>query len=311
MFSDLLFPRIIIFFEVTINRKGAFTEVKAQEAMEQFSLPRILGEGIYDSSELPKYRHGGVTPERVTDCFELELPLDKRGTIYIESSDRQSNPGFILVAKPGQRRHTLLPYRCQFIHLSCDGELSKQLASLPDFIMLSEPEIAQRLFGEFILHRAGAIDVTDNTQSTNADADNLLAYSRLFELFWMLVTESGKQSRAGQRSEAIETALRYVDAHLDSELTLDVLAGSCHMSPIYFHRLFKRQMGMTPYRYILAKKLTEAKKRLIMTNQSCLEIALGLGFSSQSYFNYSFRRETGLTPAQFRREHSGTYPDRG
>lgn len=177
--------------------------------------------------------------------------------------------------------------------------------------MLSEPEIAQRLFGEFILHRAGAIDVTDNTQSTNADADNLLAYSRLFELFWMLVTESGKQSRAGQRSEAIETALRYVDAHLDSELTLDVLAGSCHMSPIYFHRLFKRQMGMTPYRYILAKKLTEAKKRLIMTNQSCLEIALGLGFSSQSYFNYSFRRETGLTPAQFRREHSGTYPDRG
>ena len=56
--------------------------MKAQEAMEQFSLPRILGEGIYDSSELPKYRHGGVTPERVTDCFELELPLDKRGTIY-------------------------------------------------------------------------------------------------------------------------------------------------------------------------------------------------------------------------------------
>ena len=167
--------------------------------------------------------------------------------------------------------------------------------------MLSEPEIAQRLFGEFILHRAGARLMSQIIHKAQTlTADNLLAYSRLFELFWMLVTESGKQSRAGQRSEAIETALRYVDAHLDSELTLDVLAGSCHMSPIYFHRLFKRQMGMTPYRYILAKKLTEAKKRLIMTNQSCLEIALGLGFSSQSYFNYSFRRETGLTPAQFR-----------
>ena len=217
--------------------------MKAQEAMEQFSLPRILGEGIYDSSELPKYRHGGVTPERVTDCFELELPLDKRGTIYIESSDRQSNPGFILVAKPGQRRHTLLPYRCQFIHLSCDGELSKQLASLPDFIMLSEPETAQRLFGEFILHHTGAIDVADNTQSTNADADNLLAYSRLFELFWMLVTESGKQSRAGQRSEAIETALRYVDAHLDSELTLDVLAGELSHEPDIFSSAFQTSNG--------------------------------------------------------------------
>ncbi len=267
--------------------------------METLSMPEILGEGIYDSSVLPKYRHGGVTPERITDCFELELPTEKCGVLYLGDTARPVTPSLVLVAKPGQRRHTLLPYRCHFIHLKCDGELLRLLNSLPDFISLSEPKAAQRLFGEFILYRAGT------------EQNRLLAYSRFFELISMLMNDGSRTSFIGVRSEAIVSALRYIDENLDGDLTLERLAEYCHLSPVYFHRLFKRHMGMTPYRYILDKKLTEAKKQLIMTNKSCLEIALGLGFSSQSYFNYSFRQETGLSPLQFRREHTGVYPDRG
>lgn len=269
--------------------------------MSALILPTILGVGYFDSSV--KYRHGGVTPERISRVFELELPLrpeppETAGTLYIDDGAYALDSDFAIIVRPGQRRHTLLPYRCAFIHLRAEGEFADRLSALPTIVQLSDFKQTAQLFRDLsFIYSSG-------------QASELLLQSRLLELIWQLGNDSrSKQTYDGVGSETIAAALRYIDEHLEQNLSLEELAASQHISPVYFHKLFKKALGVTPYRYILDKKIAIAKNQLIMTNHSCLDIALSLGFSSQSYFNYAFRKETGLTPLQFRKDWYSRYPE--
>ncbi|MBQ8388946.1 MAG: helix-turn-helix transcriptional regulator [Clostridia bacterium] len=66
-------------------------------------------------------------------------------------------------------------------------------------------------------------------------------------------------------------------------------------------RLFKKIFGITPYTYVLGKKIGFAKKLLVDTNLTVKEIATKLCFSDEYYFSNIFKAKTGLTPSQYRR----------
>jgi AraC family transcriptional regulator len=46
-------------------------------------------------------------------------------------------------------------------------------------------------------------------------------------------------------------ALEYIQDQLDVNLTVSGIAGTVHMSPYHFTRLFKRSTGLSPYRYVI------------------------------------------------------------
>lgn len=261
-------------------------------------LPHIINIGVYDSDIYSKLRHGSATPDRITDRFEIELPTDEGGTSHIDGNKYQIRPDRIIVAKPDQLRHTVLPYKCRYIQMNAHGELSERLKRLPTQIQLSEAKKTGQLFRDLIYIFANQMP----------DGE-LLLQSRVLELIWMLENDSRQKHRDVILNDSIAGALRYIDDNIGRNITLDELAGSQHISPVYFHKIFKKTLGTTPYRYILDKKLAIAKNHLILTNKSCLDIAVGLGFSSQSYFNYAFRKETGLSPLQFRKDWYSRYPE--
>ncbi len=95
----------------------------------------------------------------------------------------------------------------------------------------------------------------------------------------------------------------YIHAHLSDDLSIPRLAGVVELSPHYFSCLFKNTIGITPHRYVLDKRVSEAKRLLGAERMSILEIAMTVGFASQSHFTDAFRRLTGTTPRQFRNRH--------
>ena len=48
-------------------------------------------------------------------------------------------------------------------------------------------------------------------------------------------------------------------------------------------------------------RVEEAKRLLNNTDDSLLDIAIGVGFDNQSYFTSVFKKLTGLTPGQYRK----------
>ena len=94
----------------------------------------------------------------------------------------------------------------------------------------------------------------------------------------------------------------WIDAHLHEEFDLEKLAIRAGLSKFHFHRLFKQATGVSPGKYQMNARMTEARRRLRETNQSVIAIALDVGFSSASHFAQVFRRETGMTPSEYRRQ---------
>jgi AraC family transcriptional regulator len=115
---------------------------------------------------------------------------------------------------------------------------------------------------------------------------------------------TARLSRVGKLDpRRLSRVLEYVHAHLGGELDIRGMASAASLSRFHFARAFKASTGQTPYQYVSAKRLAQAKV-LLARNQPIAEIALALNFSSQPNFTRAFRREFGITPGQYREQHS-------
>lgn len=77
-------------------------------------------------------------------------------------------------------------------------------------------------------------------------------------------------------------------------------AALCALSPAYFSRRFKQQVGMSWSDYVRTHRLHLASRRLLETTQSIAAIADSLGFATPSHFGELFHRRFGITPGDYR-----------
>lgn len=73
------------------------------------------------------------------------------------------------------------------------------------------------------------------------------------------------------------------------------------MSKSHFLRVFREQMGTTPYNFLLCTRMTQAKELLVMTDLSVGAVAAQVGFSSESSFSARFSVMTGQSQLQYRK----------
>jgi AraC family transcriptional regulator len=77
-------------------------------------------------------------------------------------------------------------------------------------------------------------------------------------------------------------AANYIHSHFDRDVDLDELSAQACLSKFHFLRLFHRVMGMTPYAFVLAKRVRAAKKLMATTELTLEEISQQVGFATRS-----------------------------
>jgi AraC-like DNA-binding protein len=100
--------------------------------------------------------------------------------------------------------------------------------------------------------------------------------------------------------ERVGRTLGYIHDHYFEAPTLETIAKVAHVSPFHFHRLFSRQVGVSPKRYVLMKQLQEARWRLRSRRCPIGTVAEECGFGSQAHFAAAFRKAVGVSPREFR-----------
>lgn len=102
------------------------------------------------------------------------------------------------------------------------------------------------------------------------------------------------------KSSPVYPAVAYVNNHRQEMVTMNNMAQLCHLSPSYFSRLFRRELGENFINYVNRQKVQWAKERLRSGNDSVNQIALDLGYMDSSYFINVFKKFEGITPLVYR-----------
>lgn len=105
---------------------------------------------------------------------------------------------------------------------------------------------------------------------------------------------------ATQEEPLIISIARYIQEHLEEEISLTVLSEKFHLSAQYISQLFRSEIGVNFLAYLTNMRMEQAKKLLLSTPLSIAEISAKSGYSDYRIFTKTFKRIEGVTPSQFR-----------
>ena len=89
--------------------------------------------------------------------------------------------------------------------------------------------------------------------------------------------------------------------HLDGDLRVEALAERFHMSPRNFTRVFTREVGVPPGRYVEQCRLERARQLLEETDRPMSEISACCGYATADGLRLAFERNLGTSPRAYRR----------
>lgn len=101
-----------------------------------------------------------------------------------------------------------------------------------------------------------------------------------------------------KKNSLIDGMIEYITLHMEDDITIDKLSEHFYLSKFHLSREFKKYIGTTIHRYIVQKKLIEAKE-LIIKHTPIREVYKQCGFGDYSNFLRAFKNEYGVTPKQF------------
>lgn len=101
----------------------------------------------------------------------------------------------------------------------------------------------------------------------------------------------------------------WIHKHLDTSLSVALLAEKAGMSPRNFARVFSRETGTTPAKYIEKLRLESARQLLTETQLELKEISEKCGFSSPDNMRKVFLKFFKTTPSLYRQNFRSAFPD--
>ena len=138
----------------------------------------------------------------------------------------------------------------------------------------------------------------------SSTATELMPYVRrrmlLLEIL-CAVFQSTDEIKDNRSKKLILEGLKHICQYPESMISVSELARMCNISEVYFRRLFKENIGMSPVEYRNRLRLEKAKQYLEYGDISIQEISDMLGYSTVSHFIKRFRERYGYPPLEYRK----------
>ncbi len=215
------------------------------------------------------------------------------GRITMTAPNRSSRLRWhTMSAEPIQTLHLYLPPRttARVIEELWDSDPTQR--RMPDTLATTDPVLEQTMLS---LLQAAAADAPDLYAESAAEfiAVHTLVRHGAFPAPREIGGEDGR----------IRRARSFLRENLHLPLTLAEIAAEVGMSRYHFLRVFQRETGETPHRYLIRLRIEQSRVDLEHSPATMTEIASRCGFASRTHFTAAFRRQTGYAPSAYRRLH--------
>lgn len=254
-------------------------------------LPEKILCGYFDCSSF-----GNLTQSKTRTCelYEIEFYLENAKTTTLNGTTYDIRKNHILIATPGQKRHSKLPFKTMYLKFPARGSIAGILNQMPHYFYCSHPEKIYDTINEMVKYQERK--------------NQLLVYSNFLALLNVLVTDStATVDRNNKNYAVVSSAKQYIQKHYNEPIQLQDIAQSVFLSKTYFQSIFVSVCGKTPHQYLIEKRIENAKIYLRNTNLSMLEVAEKTGFTCQQHFNRMFKAATGTSPLAYKKMCSNKY----
>jgi len=107
-------------------------------------------------------------------------------------------------------------------------------------------------------------------------------------------------------TDSLRTVLAWMEANLDTEQPVAVLARRAAMSERTFARRFVQETGTTPAKWLARQRVHRARELLESSDLGIDQVAARSGFGSAALLRHHFTRQVGVAPSDYRRTFSRT-----
>lgn len=105
--------------------------------------------------------------------------------------------------------------------------------------------------------------------------------------------------------DRIDRVTSYVNENIGDIETARAVAEVVDVSYETLRKRFRREMGMPIGQYVRQKRIDEARRLLVETDDPVYVVCWEVGFSTDSSGIRAFKRKTGMTMAEYRRQYQG------
>jgi AraC-like DNA-binding protein len=123
----------------------------------------------------------------------------------------------------------------------------------------------------------------------------------VFPVSTVFPTTNCRDCTIESRYRTVERVILKMRERLDEPFSLQEMAKIAYLSPFHFNRVFRQMTGIPPTQFLYALRLEEAKRLLLTTHLSVLNICYKVGYNSLGSFTTRFTQLVGLPPFQLRR----------
>lgn len=250
--------------------------------------------GYFDSD--PVFPQMIQSPPRTTDQLELEFFFSDC-TTYLNGKPYRIPACSVLRVLPGTLRWSDLPFRNYYLKLAdSNDDIQKFLESIPELFPTGNLDIYISHINNIVLgqHEKNSWKIVQSIFAV------LSALKQEIDAHNVPLSGTLSDISLQQRRNICDHAITYMKENLYTSCSLADLAAAAHVSPIYFHSVFKSVHGITPLSYLTQMRMDRAKILLQTQSMTPAQIAEACGFASETYFTTVFKKHFGITPRQFR-----------
>ncbi len=243
-------------------------------------------------------------PPQIHDFCEIIYVVEGRGEFTIAGKVYELNKGDVAIYNPGIPHEAKSITDGPFKVIYC-GVDSLHIEGVPQGMLLPayvEPVISCEKYAykvesylSEILRECDSQVLGYETLSTN------LLMSLITVIYRIVDVKHQFQSLKGKNEIALRTK-HFIDANYTQSISLKDIADTMYVSQHYLSHLFKKEVGDSPFNYLISRRIEEAKRLLADSEMPVHEVASQVGYGNDKYFSMLFKKITGQTPSSFREQ---------
>ncbi|KKI94031.1 AraC family transcriptional regulator [Bacillus sp. SA1-12] len=103
-------------------------------------------------------------------------------------------------------------------------------------------------------------------------------------------------------SPVVRRARLFIEGHYtEPSITLEAVAQTLQVSPVYLSRVIKQELGMSFVNLVTNLRIKKAIQLLNSTDLPIVEISEQVGYDTQHYFSTAFKKVMGVSPIKYRK----------